>query len=157
MSNSCNPAGLSICLCVTRYYRSCGAGLLYHVKFQEIHTRRRKEFENKHHGTVQELTSEQQRFSRTEITFLLKMNGGYIRSGLGSRSVLVVRLAGWEVKILLFTEFSKSCNLPSNAYFWADESVSIDVWLDFGEIIITRLFSQAYFSAVIVFLVEPYY
>ena len=88
------------------------------MTFQEVHTRRRKEVESKLHGAVQELTSEQQRFDRTEIMFSLKTNGGYIRSGLCSRSVLVVRQTGWQVKISLFTEFSKSCNLPSNAYFW---------------------------------------
>ena len=63
------PAGLS--LCVTRYYRSCGAGLSYHVKF-EVHTHRRKEVESKHHSAV---TSEQQRFDRTEIMFSLRKNG----------------------------------------------------------------------------------
>ena len=42
------PAGLS--LHVSRQYRSRGAGLLCHVTFQEVHTRRRKEVESKHHG-----------------------------------------------------------------------------------------------------------
>ena len=31
--------------------------LLYHVTFQEVHTRRKKEVESKHHGIVKELTS----------------------------------------------------------------------------------------------------
>ena len=56
------------------------------MTFQEVHTRRRKEVENKHHGAVQELTSEQQWFDWTEIRFSLRKNGG--------RSVLVVRQAG---------------------------------------------------------------
>ena len=39
-------------------------------------------------------------------------------SSLGSRSVLVVRLAGWVADKMLFTkEFLKSCNLASNVYF----------------------------------------
>ena len=53
------------------------------------------------------------------------------------------------MKILLFTEFSKSCNLASNVYFQClnfeyifgiDKGVSIDIGLDFGKIVITRLF-----------------
>ena len=61
---------------------------------QEVHTCRRKEVENKHHGAVKELTSENQRFDWTEIIlFSPRKNGGYIHSSLGSRSVLVVRLA----------------------------------------------------------------
>ena len=56
-------------------------------------------------------------FGRTEITFSLKRNGGYIHSSLGGRSVLVVRLAGWWTKILLFMKFLKFCNLAFNAYF----------------------------------------
>ena len=39
------------------------------MTFQEVHTRRRKEVESKHHGVVKELTMEQQRFDQTEITF----------------------------------------------------------------------------------------
>ena len=73
---------------------SHGASLLYHVTFQEIHTRRRKEVESKHRGTVKELTLEHQRLDRTEILFSLRKNGGYIHSSLGGRSILVVRQAG---------------------------------------------------------------
>ena len=71
-----------------------GASLLYLMTFQEVHIRRRKEVESKHHGAVKELTLEHQRFDQTEIFFPLRKNGGYIRSSLGSRSVLVVRQAG---------------------------------------------------------------
>ena len=60
------------------------------MTFQEVHTRRRKLVESKHHGAVQELTSEQQRFSWTEVMFSLRKNGGYICSSLGGKSVLVV-------------------------------------------------------------------
>ena len=45
-------------------------------------------------------------------------------------------------------EFSKFCNLVFNVFeyiFGIDKGVSIDVGLDFGEIIITRLFSWAPF------------
>ena len=38
-----------------------------------------------------------------------------------------------------------------------DKGVPIDIGLDFGEIIITRLFSQAHFLEAIVFLVNLYY
>ena len=150
MFNSRNcifPAGLS--LCVTQYYRSCGAGLLYHVTFQEVHTHRRKEVESKHYGAVQELTSEQQRFDWTEIIFSLRKKGGYIRA-VG----LFLWWASWQTKILLFMEFSKSCNLASNAYFQCLNTflgIPTDTGLDFGEIIVTRLFSQAYFSEAIIF------
>ena len=48
------------------------------------------------------------------------------------------------MKILLFTEFSKPCNLASNAYFQClntflglIKGVPIDIGLDFEEIIIT--------------------
>ena len=85
--------------------------------FQEVHTRRRKKVESKHHGAAKESTSEQQRFDYTEITFSLRKNGGYIHSSLGGRSVLVVRQAGWQTKISLFMELAKFCKLPSNAYF----------------------------------------
>ena len=43
----------------------------------EVHTRTRKEVESKHHGIVKELTSEHQRFNRTEILSSLRKNGGY--------------------------------------------------------------------------------
>ena len=79
-----------------------------HVTFQEFHIRRRQETESKHHRAEKECTLEQQRFDQTEITFSIRKNGGYIRSGLGGRSVLVVRQ----------TLFMKFCNLASNnAYF----------------------------------------
>ena len=71
------------------------------MTFQEVHTCRRKEVKSKHHGAVKELTSEQQRFDRTEITFSLRKNGGYMRSSLGGRSILVVRLSGWLAGSLL--------------------------------------------------------
>ena len=45
---------------------------------------------------MKESTSEQQRFDRTEITYSLRKNGGYICSNLGGRSVLVVRQAGLQ-------------------------------------------------------------
>ena len=80
--------------CFTVIYRSCGAGLLYHVRFQEVYTCRRKEVESKHHGAAKESTLEQQEFDRTKITFFLRKNGGYICSSLGGRFVLVVRQAG---------------------------------------------------------------
>ena len=67
-------------------------------------------------AAVQELTSEQQRLDQTEIIFSLRKNGGYIHSSLGDRSVLVVRQAG-KLAGSLFVEFSKSCNLTSNASF----------------------------------------
>ena len=75
-------------------YTSHGASLLYHVMFQEVHTRRRKEVESKHHGAVKELTLEHQRFDRTKILFSVRKNGGYIHCSLDGRSVLVVRQAG---------------------------------------------------------------
>ena len=43
---------------------------------------------------MQELLRVQEKFKWTEITFNLRKNGGYITSSLGSRSFLVVRLAG---------------------------------------------------------------
>ena len=43
-------------------YRLHGAGLVYHLTFQEVHTRRRKQGESKHHGAVKELTSKHKRF-----------------------------------------------------------------------------------------------
>ena len=93
---------------------SLPVSLVHHVMLQEVHTRRRKEVKSKHYGTVKELTSEHQRFDQTEILSSLRKNGGYIHSDLGSRSVLVVRQT--DTKISLFTEFSKSCNLASNAF-----------------------------------------
>ena len=57
---------VSFTSCFTVIYRSRGAGLLYHMTFQEVHTRRRKKIESKHHGAAEESTSEQQRFDRTE-------------------------------------------------------------------------------------------
>ena len=81
-------------------YRSHGASLFYHVMFQEVHTRRRKEVESKHHGAVKELTWEHQRFDRTEILFSLRKNGGYTRSSLGGR------WSGWLAnKILVYRIF----------------------------------------------------
>ena len=65
------------------------------MTLQEVDIHKRKEVESKRHGAAKESTSEQQRFDRTEITFSLRKNGGYIRSSLGSRSVLVVWKAGW--------------------------------------------------------------
>ena len=59
------PAGVS--LPVSQKYTSHGASLLYHVMFQEVHTRTRKEVESKHHGTVKELTSEHHRLKATFI------------------------------------------------------------------------------------------
>ena len=67
-------------------------------------------------AAVQELTSEQQRFDQTEIIFSLRKNGGYVHSSLGGRFILVVRQAG-RLAGSLFAEFSKSCNLASNASF----------------------------------------
>ena len=45
-------------------------------------------------GAEQESFSEQARLVRTEITFILRKNGGYRTSSLGGKSFLVVRLAG---------------------------------------------------------------
>ena len=42
------------------------------------------------------------------------------------------------MKILLFTEFSKSCNLASSIFSMFECIFGIDKGLDFGEIIITR-------------------
>ena len=66
-ATACFP--LVFCFLFHSKYRSHGASLLYHMMFQEVHTCRRKEVESKHHGTVEELTSEHQRFDRTEILF----------------------------------------------------------------------------------------
>ena len=42
--------------------------------------------------------------------------------------------------------------------FGVDSTVPIDIWLDFGEIIITRLFiPDAFLWEAIVFHVNPYY
>ena len=38
----------------------------------------------------------QERFVWTEITFILRKNGGYRTNGLGGRSFPVVRQAGWQ-------------------------------------------------------------
>ena len=68
--------------------------MLYHVIFQEVDTRRRKEVDSKHLEATKESISEQQKFDRTEITFTLRKNEGYICSSLGGRAVLVAcRLA----------------------------------------------------------------
>ena len=75
-------------------YRSHGTSLVHISRDLPC---RRKEVESKHHGAVKELTSEHQRFDWTEILYSLRKNGGYIRSSLGGRSVLVVRQAGWQV------------------------------------------------------------
>ena len=73
--------------------------------------------------TVKESTSQQQRFSQIEIAFSLRKNGGYIRSSLGGRSVLVVR----QTKFLLFKNLF--CNLTYNAYFGIDNGVLIHCWI----------------------------
>ena len=65
------------------------------MTFQEVYTRRRTEVESKHHSAVKELTPEQQRFNQTQLLFSLIKNGGYVHSNLGTRSVLVIRLADW--------------------------------------------------------------
>ena len=91
-ATACFP--LVFCFLFHGKYTSHGASLLYHMTFEEVYTRRRKEVESKHHGAVKELTSEHQRFDRTEILFYLRKNGGYIHNSLGGRSVLVVRQAG---------------------------------------------------------------
>ena len=72
--------------------RCCNICLV--LVYNYIHHRRKEVESKKHHGTVKESTSEQQRFDWTEITFYLRKNGGYIHSSLGGRSVLVVRQAG---------------------------------------------------------------
>ena len=50
--------------------------------------------QRKRYGATKESRSEQERFDPTEIILYLRKNGDYIRSGLGGRSVLVVRQAG---------------------------------------------------------------
>ena len=60
--------------------------------------------QRKRYGAVKESRSEQEKFNPTEIIFYLRKNGGYIRSGLGGRSVLVVRQAGRQTKIFLSTK-----------------------------------------------------
>ena len=76
-----------------KYVHITWSSLLYHMMFQEVHTRKRKEIESKHHGTAKELTSEHQRFDWTEILYSLERKEA-ICSSLGSRSVLVVWQAG---------------------------------------------------------------
>ena len=70
-------------------------------------------------------------------------------------------LAGWLAdENLIVYRILKFCNLASNAYFQCfgiDEGVPMDIGLDFGEIIITRLFSLACFLEAIVFFVDPCY
>ena len=85
----------------SRKYISHGAGLVYHVTFQEVQKG------SKQHGAVKELTSEHQRFNWTEILYSLRKNGGYIRSSLGGRFVLVVRQTGWlsDEKLIVYIIF----------------------------------------------------
>ena len=47
--------------------------------------------ESNRNGAEQEPLLEQERFIRTEITFTLRKNGGYIPSGLGGRSFPIDR------------------------------------------------------------------
>ena len=59
----------------------------------------------------------------------MRRNGGYVRSSLGGRSVLVgwqAGPAGRQMKMLLFMKFSKSYNLASNAYFQCAYIFGID-------------------------------
>ena len=98
------------------------------MPFQEVDTRRRKEVESKHHSALKECTSEHMHFKvrldcmKSSFPEKECMHGGYSyihmhAQFIGGRSVLVVRQAGWLMKISLFTKFSKSCNLASNVYF----------------------------------------
>ena len=56
---------------------------------------------------MKESRSQQEKFNPTEIIFYLRKNGGYICSGSGGRSVLVVRQAGWQAdeNFFVFEEF----------------------------------------------------
>ena len=88
--------------------RSHGAGLVYHMIFQEVHTHRRKEVESKHHGTVKELTSEHQRFDWTEYSIPWeRMEAIFVVVWVVDLFLRSGRLAGWQTKISLFTGISK--------------------------------------------------